>query len=703
MRAASAFKRTRISTAGTTRRMPDASATKTVRFGLAGKIFFASALLVAAVLGVTFGVTSIQANRTADATIHQALDNTREAVESYLAARTRTLARASTVATDVPQYRERLLKRGQARTDALDQANDVRDLIEAAWVLVTDNEGILIARTDYPDQFDRNLSVAPLVANALSGETSNGAWLDDVRSKLFIAVGTPLRASPDAAAQGALVATYEVTDSLAAAIKEATSSDVVFFALDTLSHPYVVGTTLPREQIGPALVDSAFVEALSRDSAGVNFATQIQGEHLIGLAGAVRSAAHDLRGGFVGLRSRDAELATFRKLQRTILGAIALGIVLALASAALLARQIARPVQRLAGAARRVQDGDYSVEIPVTSHDEIGQLSQAFKNLVDDLKEKAQLVEYMMQAAAASATQPLAAAPTALRQVADRPSQGGAEALRPGSVFAGRYEVKEVLGAGGMGVVYRALDRELQEPVAIKTLRPDTVAADPVALERFKQEIRLARKISHRNVVRTYDLGEVGGLYYLTMEFVEGTSLKQLIVTRGRLPVPVTLTVGKQLCRALEVAHDQGVIHRDIKPQNIVVEPNGFLKVMDFGIARLANPPKGKGLTEAGMAIGTPDYMSPEQLSGLELDLRSDLYSAGVVLFESITGRVPFEADTPWSLIAKHLEEEPPDPRSINPEVPESLAKAVLKAMAKDKENRYPSAGEMYNALAAIG
>ncbi len=674
-----------------------------MRFGLAGKIFFASALLVVAVLAVTFAVTSIQANRTVDAAIHRGLDNTRASVQSYLAARTRTLGRASTVATDVPQYRERLLQRGGDRNDALDQANDVRDLIGAAWVLVTDNQGILIARTDYPEQVDRDISAAPLVANALSGETSSGAWLDDVRSKLFIAVGTPLQASPDAAAQGALVATYEVTDTLALAIKEATSSDVVFFALDTLNRPYVVGTTLPRDEIGPALLDTTFVADLGMDSIGVDFATQIGGEHLIGLAGAVRSPAGDLRGGFVGLRSREAELAAFRPLQRTILGAIVLGIVLALASAGLLARQIARPVQRLAGVARQVQDGNYSVEIPVTSQDEIGQLSQAFKNLVEDLKEKAQLVEYMMQAAGASATQPLAAAPTAVRQAADRPSLGGAEDLRPGSVFAGRYEVKEVLGAGGMGVVYRAYDRELQEPVAIKTLRPDTVAGDPVALERFKQEIRLARKITHRNVVRTYDLGEVNGMYYLTMEFVEGTSLKQLIQSRGRLPVPVTLTVGKQLCRALEVAHEQGVIHRDIKPQNIVVEPNGFLKVMDFGIARLANPPKGKGLTEAGMAIGTPDYMSPEQLSGLELDPRSDLYSGGVVLFECLTGRVPFEADTPWSLIAKHIEEEPPDPRTRNAEVPEDLARVVLKSMAKQKESRYQTADEMYVALAAIG
>jgi eukaryotic-like serine/threonine-protein kinase len=331
-------------------------------------------------------------------------------------------------------------------------------------------------------------------------------------------------------------------------------------------------------------------------------------------------------------------------------------------------------------------------------------LSQAFRNLVEDLKEKAQLVEYMMHASTGSTTQPLAAAPTAIRQLAERPSDdSSSDQLRPGSIFAGRYEVKEVLGAGGMGVVYRAFDRELGEIVAIKTLRPDTVAGDPVALERFKQEIRLARRITQRNVVRTYDLGEVGGVYYLTMEYVEGKSLKTLIQSRGRLPVPVTLTIGKQLCRALEVAHEQGVIHRDIKPQNIVVDPNGFLKVMDFGIARLANPPRGKGLTQAGMAIGTPDYMSPEQLSGQELDPRSDLYATGVVLFECLTGRLPFEADTPWSLIAKHIEEVPPSPHSLNADVPEALAQVVLRAMAKDRERRYQTAVELHDALEAIG
>jgi len=680
--------------------MPGTSATKPA-FGLFAKVFLASALLVVAVLGITFGVTSLQANRTADASIQRALSNTRGAVGAYLAARTRTFAGMSSVSAQVPQFRERLLT-SRDRQNVLDQADEYRDLIGAAWVLVANRDGILLARTDYPEEYDIDVSRGALVANALSGEQTSGAFIDDrdpAAVKLYLAVATPL-ASRGAAPQGVLVASYALDDSLAQAIKQATNSEVVFFALtnDSVPRPVVVGGTLPAGEVNAALATGLHVDSLGADSVETRMTAQVGGEHLIGLAGPIRSAGGDVFGGFLALRSREAELAAFAALRRTMLYAIALGVLLALGSAAVVARQIAGPVRRLALATRKVQDGDYGVDIEVRSRDEIGILSLAFKSLVEDLKEKAALVEYMMQASGAAPTQAIVTVPTAIREAG-----GGGDQLRPGAVFGGRYEVKEILGAGGMGVVYRAFDRELQEPVAIKTLRAEAMAGGNVALERFKQEIRLARRIAHRNVVRTYDLGEVGGTYYLTMEYVEGTSLKQLISSRGKLPIPVTLTIGKQLCRALEVAHAEGVIHRDIKPQNMVVEPNGFLKVMDFGIARLANPPKGKGLTEAGMSIGTPDYMSPEQLSGLELDARADLYAAGVVLFECVTGRVPFEAETTWALVAKHLEEEAPDPRSLNDEVPEGLAAVILKAMAKEPAGRYATASAMHDALAALG
>jgi serine/threonine-protein kinase len=186
------------------------------------------------------------------------------------------------------------------------------------------------------------------------------------------------------------------------------------------------------------------------------------------------------------------------------------------------------------------------------------------------------------------------------------------------------------------------------------------------------------------------------------MEYVEGKSLKDLIKERGAMPASAVLPIAKQLCRALEVAHEEGVIHRDIKPQNMVVEGDGVLKVMDFGIARLASRPADSGHTRAGMVVGTPEYMSPEQLLGDELDPRADLYATGVVLYECLTGRVPLTADTPIVLISKVLEEKPTEPRVAQPDVPQALSDLVMWALAKDRDQRPKSAAELHQRLDAI-
>src|SRR5207245_3347344 len=220
------------------------------------------------------------------------------------------------------------------------QAEEHRRLLGAAWVLITDEHGVLVARTDYPTESDIDLSRGALIAGALSGDPTSGAWLDERRRKLFMAVAVPLRASPTATPQGALVAAYAIDDSLAQQVKQATSTDVVFFALDTLSRPYIVGSTLPRDAVEPALVaDTQAVAALARDSAGAELTADIGGERLIGLATPVRSAGGDTFGGFVAFRSHDRELALFRALQRTIGLAAVLGLLLAVASAYVLARQ----------------------------------------------------------------------------------------------------------------------------------------------------------------------------------------------------------------------------------------------------------------------------------------------------------------------------------------------------------------------------
>jgi serine/threonine protein kinase/HAMP domain-containing protein len=359
----------------------------------------------------------------------------------------------------------------------------------------------------------------------------------------------------------------------------------------------------------------------------------------------------------------------------------------------LAARHIVRPVQRLVAATRKVTQGEYTGPIDVGTRDEIGDLAHAFGTMVEELREKDRLVQYLRTGAAAT-------------EVVSDGKRDGQALLATGRLFAGRYEIQESLGAGGMGVVYRAFDRQVGETLAIKAIRPDVGQLDPILLERFKQELRLARRITHRNVVRTFDLGEADGIYYITMEYVRGTTVSALIKEAGRLDVAAALTIGKQVCRALEVAHEAGIVHRDIKPQNLLVDPSGFLKVTDFGIARLAGAQTdGKALTVEGMIVGTPAYMAPEQLLGEAVDGRTDIYATGAVLFECVTGRRVFESSGTVALVAHHLRQEesdPTNPAELNPEVPESFGRTIVKALARKPEARWPSAAEFLHALEQV-
>jgi len=254
-----------------------------------------------------------------------------------------------------------------------------------------------------------------------------------------------------------------------------------------------------------------------------------------------------------------------------------------------------------------------------------------------------------------------------------------------GTTFAKRYEFIEELGTGGMGSVYKVFDKKIKEEVALKILRPE-IASDKKTIERFSNELKLARKIRHENICQMYDINEEEGTHYITMEYVPGEDLKSFIRRVGQLPVGKTISIVKQVCEGLSEAHRLRVIHRDLKPQNIMIDKEGNARIMDFGIARSI---KGKGITGAGMMIGTPEYMSPEQVEGKDVDQRSDIYSLGVNLYEMVTGQVPFEGDTPFAIGIKHKSETPKDPREINSQIPEDLSQVILKCMEKKRERRY--------------
>ncbi len=265
------------------------------------------------------------------------------------------------------------------------------------------------------------------------------------------------------------------------------------------------------------------------------------------------------------------------------------------------------------------------------------------------------------------------------------------------TVFDGRYRIMRKLGSGGMADVYLAEDEELGRRVAIKILN-DRHANDEQFVERFRREAKNAAGLSHPNIVSIYDRGEAEGTYYIAMEYLDGRNLKELVVARGPLPIPDTIEATRQVLAALRFAHRKGVVHRDIKPHNVMADADGRLKVTDFGIARAGV----SQMTEAGSIIGTAQYLSPEQARGTAVDQRSDLYSIGIVLYEMLTGQVPFTGDSPVEIAMKHLSDTPRPPSLLRPEIPPDLDMVVLRALAKSPEDRFQTAEEMDEELQRV-
>lgn len=270
--------------------------------------------------------------------------------------------------------------------------------------------------------------------------------------------------------------------------------------------------------------------------------------------------------------------------------------------------------------------------------------------------------------------------------------------LERGATFAGRYEIIEELGKGGMGRVYKAYDKKIKEVVALKLIRPE-ISADEATIERFNNELRLARKISHRHVCRMYDVGEEEASHYITMEYVPGEDLKSFIKRSGQLTVGKAVSIAMQVCEGLAEAHHLGIIHRDLKPQNIMIDAEGNTRIMDFGIARFL---EGEGMTTQGVMIGTPDYMAPEQVELEGVDQRSDIYALGILLFEMVTGRLPFEGKTPLSIAMKHKNQAPPDPADLNIQVTGDLSRVILRCLEKDKSQRYQKVEDLLSDLKNI-
>jgi serine/threonine protein kinase/tetratricopeptide (TPR) repeat protein len=268
--------------------------------------------------------------------------------------------------------------------------------------------------------------------------------------------------------------------------------------------------------------------------------------------------------------------------------------------------------------------------------------------------------------------------------------------MESGTQFGPRYRIESLLGEGGMGKVYKAHDSDLNRLVALKLVRPE-LANHPASMDRLKQELILASRISHKNILRIHDLGDVNGVKFISMAYADGQDLQALIKRKGHLDVELATNIAKQLCRALEAAHHEGVIHRDLKPQNVLMDQQGVAYILDFGLASSAE----LGASLAGELMGTPRYMSPEQAESLPLDHRSDLYALGLIIYEMVTGDLPFESDTVMQAMYQRVTQAPKNPKLLNPELPDYICNIILKCLEKDPDKRYQHASEILKDLDA--
>jgi serine/threonine-protein kinase len=666
--------------------------------GLTQKILLFTGLLVVTLVVTTVAFTTVQADRLAHQTIHTALLETRDVWQAFQTDRYNKLRLGIRVLGNDPAFKA--MVEGTDQATILDTLRERNDELKADFFIVADPEGAVVARTDRPSDQGEDLSADPLVQKPLEGEEAATVWRQGGR--LFHAVSVPMSTGPDL--KGVLIAGYGINETLANDIRKLTHSEIAYLTQSAGQPPQLSVSSLgPKE--GALRAALAAVPAAAEEP----FHIDLAGERHVAVRVPLKAATGETVGSMLALRSLAVEMAAFRKFRTSLLLVSGVGMVLALLLAYLAATRITGPVRRLVGMVERARDGSYAGKVAVGTSDEIGALARSFNQLVTELREKETMIGFLREGMTVlrkgSGVTSTSAATAAEAPTAEtRSVRTVARALERGAVFASRYEVLESIGKGGMGVVFRARDRQLDEVVALKVLREDALSEDATLLGRFKQELKLARRITHKNVLRTHDFGEAEGTAYISMEYLEGVTLKDLVRSKGALPLSVGLRVAKHMCQGLEAAHAQGVVHRDVKPQNMLILPEtGELKIMDFGIARVSEVEGGlAGLTTDGSVLGTPDYMPPEQATGGQADFRSDIYSLGVVFFEIFTGRLPFTGEKLVQVILGHVQKPPPAPRSLNPQIPADLEAVILRCMEKKPAARYQRVAEVLRDLSAV-
>jgi HAMP domain-containing protein len=675
--------------------------------GLAIQFFLLAAALLIVTLGLTVAVAAWRADQVAEQTIREDLARVPEVYAGY------TSTRASGA---LEQVRTLAQEPGTMAifAEEVDLATRLSFAIEDAPNMVSggstfflfDRYSRVLARSDRPDGRGTGQPFAAVgwVASVLDTLQGTTAFIRERDTLALVAAAPVITGEGDGARlEGVLAVTFPFDSDALAQLQSLTRGDVAV-VLDMSKRDEapllkVGGATEGVE--GEALMEAVFksqdaTENLfsKRNIIGPATADVAGGDHEV-LAIPVKNFDGEVLAALLVARSRAGEMTSFYAIRRGLVVAGAIMLLLSLPVSFLLGRRIARPLRQLAAGAEAIRDGELNVDLPAGGGGEVGVLAGAFAAMVEDLREKEALEQLLVDLRAQSPDTggTTVGIPRVISEAGDQPLPN------PGDVFGGRYRIRAELGRGGMGVVYRASDLELEEDVALKILKPGAFEDASDGLTKLKREIRTARRITHSNVIRVHDLVEAGGMRCLSMEYIPGTTLFQVLKQRGELALAPGLQVAKQLCRGLAAVHSEGIVHRDLKPQNIMVLPNGIVKLMDFGISR-GQRSSGEGVEKT--VEGTPAYMSPEQCRGEELNQLSDIYSLGVVLWEMFAGKMPFSGSTVGAMIKHQLHTAAPPLRSVRPNAPPNLEQVIMSCLIKDRSQRPPSANAVYLNLREV-
>ncbi len=739
--------------------------TPEVKFGIRPKLFIVVLIGFSVLIGLTVWRIGVEASQVASVSVDRSLEQSSVILTTKMQSRFASIQ--ETVMSLARDGRVLPLVYDRESATLQDLSSEFKRALNFDILFLTDSDGVILARSDRPEAIGHSVAGSgALFDSALRGETVNGIIAS--QGKLLQVVAGPIvdNVAKDVV-RGTVALAYELSPDMAQEIHKLTASDISFyiFERDKKGEAVAVKNTYSTNPALISLMDDYFSKNshVWRDLYG---SSDLQKRLLITLNDEeFHVVVHPLAtkgGGNLGfvmaLRSQTELMKPFLNIQQQVLIVGLLCLLVASFMAWFIAHNISRPIISLISVTKKIEDGNYpNSKDYQRSNDEVGVLYDALFRMGKSIKDKAELEGYLAQLADDIGSEEMLdhegmLAPDAIEDEEELfndtdlskrridtnnatviRGQGGdgivageevtriapantsglkksekiaaGDTLFPGEMIDSRYQVIRLLGLGGMGQVYMVKDLDLNETIALKLLNQQNFSDDIIQL--FKDEIRLARRITHRNILRTFDFGTWQGFYYITMEFVYGYDLENLIAKKGPLDINIGLVMARQICSAINAAHEQGIIHRDLKPANMMINKQGILKIMDFGLAMQLQTKKdvALGAVDNGNATtvaGTPRFMAPEQFTAGEMDERTDIYAVGVILFIVFTGKPPFSAPTFELLAMKHIQEAPPLLRSELPDAPVALESIISKALMKNKEDRYSSIKALMEDLQSI-